>query len=283
MTHKLPPILCGLSLLALAACYDNEPQITMPTPRPGSISVSPTWDGAEGRAVRTQVMAYTDDGRLNLGIFWPGSLTPGTYHAFAYTPGSPNLTLEYGTARVEGYGPILPDVGELWTGYADFDVQAGRETSIPLSMQPQTRLLTLALRVDGGQAERVRRLTATLSGVRRSRVVDPVQAAALEAATRAEDDPDSGTARLEFTYDGTAFTASARLLGLVPGAEYRLRITLIDTDGHTDTQDFDLTGDLAGFDSEGGTSLPPDGFRLEAGITLPEPEPTPDPDPEPEP
>ena len=285
MTHRLPTLLCsGLLLLALAACYDNEPQIIAPAPRPGSAVVTTDRDDAN---IRTRVMAYGEDGRLNLGSLWPESLTQGMYHAFAWNVGTRYLTVEHGTATIlRQTGGLLPSVGELWTAYADFEVQAGQETPVALTLQPQTRLLTLALRVDAGQAERVRRLTATLSGVRRTRVVDPVQAAVItEASTRADSDTEGGTVRLDFTLnaDGTAFTASARLLGLVPGAEHILRLSLTDWDGHTGSRDFDLTEDLAGFDTEDGTSLPPDGFQLEAGIDIPEPEPTPDPDPEPEP
>ena len=286
MTHRLPTLLCtGLALLALAACYDNEPQIIAPAPRPGSAVVTTDRDDAN---IRTRVMAYGEDGRLNLGSLWPESLTPGKYHAFAWNVGTRYLTVEHGTATIlRQTGGVLPSVGELWTAYTDFEVLAGQETPVALTLQPQTRLLTLALRVDAGQAERVRRLTATLSGVRRTRVVDPVQAAVItDAATRADSDTDNGgTVRLDFTLnaDGTAFTASARLLGLVPGAEHILRLSLTDWDGHTGSRDFDLTEDLAGFDTGGDTSLPPDGFQLEAGIDIPEPEPTPDPDPEPEP
>ena len=288
MTHRLPTLLCtGLLLLALAACYDNEPQITAPAPRPGSTVITTDRDDAN---IRTRVMAYGEDGRLNLGSLWPESLTPGKYHAFAWNVGTRYLTVEHGTATIlRQSGGLLPSVGELWTAYADFEVLAGQETPVALTLQPQTRLLTLALRVDAGQAERVRRLTATLSGVRRNRVVDPVQAAVItDASTRADSDTDGGgTVHLDFTLnaDGTAFTASARLLGLVPGAEHILRLSLTDWDGHTGSRDFDLTEDLAGFDTGGDTSLPPDGFLLEAGIDIPEPEPepTPDPDPEPEP
>ena len=284
MTHRLQNTLLGGLLLALAACYDNEPLITAPAPRPGSTVVTTDRDDAN---IRTQVMAYGEDGRLNLGSLWPENLTPGRYHAFAWNVGTRYLTVEHGTATIlRQAGGLLPSVGELWTAYADFDVLAGQETPVSLTLQPQTRLLTLALRVDAGQAQHVRRLTATLSGVRRTRVVDPVQAAVItEAATRADSDTDGGTVRLDFTLnaDGTAFTASARLLGLVPGAKHILRLSLTDWDGHTGTRDFDLTEDLAGFDTEGDASLPPDGFQLEAGINIPEPEPTPDPEPEPEP
>lgn len=285
MTHKLPTLLCsGLLLLALAACYDNEPQIIAPAPRPGSAVITTDRDDAN---IRTRVMAYGEDGRLNLGSLWPERLTPGKYHAFAWNVGTKHLTVEHGTATIlRQAGGVLPSVGELWTAYTDFEVLAGQETPVALTLQPQTRLLTLALRVDAGQAERVRRLTATLSGVRRTRVVDPVQAAVItDASTRADSDTEGGTVRLDFTLnaDGTAFTASARLLGLVPGAKHILRLSLTDWDGHTGTQDFDLTEDLAGFDTGGDASLPPDGFQLEAGIDIPEPEPTPDPEPEPEP
>lgn len=262
MTHRLPTLLCtGLALLALAACYDNEPLITAPAPRPGSTVITTDRDDAN---IRTLVMAYGEDGRLNLGSLWPESLTPGRYHAFAWNVGTKYLTVEHGTATIlRQTGGLLPSVGELWTAYADFDVLAGQETPVSLTLQPQTRLLTLALRVD------------------------PVQAAVITgASTRADSDTDTGgTVRLDFTLnaDGTAFTASARLLGFVPGAEHILRLSLTDWDGHTASRDFDLTEDLAGFDTGDDASLPPDGFQLKAGIDIPEPEPTPDPEPEPTP
>ena len=281
MTHRLPTLLCsGLLLLALAACYDNEPLITAPAPRPGSTVITTDRDDAN---IRTRVMAYGEDGRLNLGSLWPESLTPGRYHAFAWNVGTRYLTVEHGTATIlRQTGGLLPSVGELWTAYADFDVLAGQETPVFLTMTPQTRLLTLALRVDAGQAERVRRLTATLTGVRRTRVVDPVQAAVITGASTRADSDTGGTVRLDFTLnaDGTAFTASARLLGLVPGAGHILRLSLTDWDGHTGSQDFDLTEDLAGFDTGDDASLPPDEPEP---TPEPEPEPTPEPEPEPEP
>lgn len=275
MTHKLPTLLCsGLLLLALAACYDNDSPTAEPQPRPGSATIVPDWGDAEGTAVRTLVMAYGEDGSLSPGSLSHENLTPGHYRAFAYTPAAHNLRVEYGIATVEGGGSILPHVGELWTGHADFDVEAGRETTVTIPMQPQTRLLELSLRIDDGDPQLVSSLTATLTGVRRSRIVDPVQAQLVtNAATRADRDTDAGgTIRLDFALDagGTAYTASARLLGLQPGAEHRLRLTLTKPNGYTDSQDYDLTDDLAGFE-DGDAALPPGGFGLEGGINLPQP------------
>ena len=72
MTHRLPTLLCsGLLLLALAACYDNDPPTAEPQPRPGSATIVPDWGDAEGTAVRTLVMAHGQDGSLS-----PGSLSP---------------------------------------------------------------------------------------------------------------------------------------------------------------------------------------------------------------
>ena len=274
MTHKLPILCSGLLLLALAACYDNDSPTAASHPLPGSATIVPDWGDAEGTAVRTLVMAYAQDGSLGTGNLLPESLAPGTYHAFAYTPAAHNLRVEYGIATVESGGTLLPHVGELWTGHADFGVEAGRETTVSIPMQPQTRLLELSLRIDGGDPQLVSSLTATLTGVRRSRIVDPVQAQLVtDAPTRTGSGDDAGgTIRLDFALndEGTAYTASARLLGLQPGTKHRLRLTLTKPNGYTDSQDYDLTDDLAGFE-DADAALPPGGFGLEWGITLPQP------------
>ena len=278
MTHKLPILCSGLLLLALAACYDNDSPTAASQPRPGSATIVPDWGDAEGAAVRTLVMAYAQDGSLSPGSLSHENLTPGRHRAFAYTPAARHLAVEGGIAGINaGAGDVLPSVGELWTGHADFDVEEDRETAVTLPMQPRTRLLRLSLRIEDGDPQRVRSLTATLSGVRRWRVVDPVQAlAATNAGTRADGGDDAGgTVRLDFALDaeGAAYTAAARLLGLVPGAKHRLRLTLTNIEGNPDTQEYDLTDDLAGFEGEGGEgeALPPAAFSLEGGITLPQP------------
>ena len=160
MTHRLPTLLCsGLLLLALAACYDNDPPTAEPQPRPGSATIVPDWGDAEGTAVRTLVMAYGQDGSLSPGSLSHENLTPGRHRAFAYTPAAQHLAVEGGIAGINaGAGDVLPSVGELWTGHADFDVEEDRETAVAqnnlqLPLGHRMSLVTVTLKKGDGYGQ----------------------------------------------------------------------------------------------------------------------------------
>ena len=159
MTHKLPILCSGLLLLALAACYDNDSPTAEPQPRPGSATIVPDWGEAEGTAVRTLVMAYAGDGSLSPGSLSHENLTPGHYRAFAYTPAAQHLAVEGGIASINaGAGDVLPSVGELWTGHADFDVEEDRETAVAqnnlqLPLGHRMSLVTVTLKKGDGYGQ----------------------------------------------------------------------------------------------------------------------------------
>lgn len=267
-----------LLLGALAACNDKQ-MCDLPHPHPGRAVLTYDWGTTTPREVQLEVLAY-DDGQGLHPTDSPSDLeqlAPGRYHAFAYTPGAENLGVEHGTATVTGETDgYLPSVGDLWAGYADFVVQSEENTEAAVDLNPCTRQLELALRIAAGETGRVQAISATLQGVLRQRVIDPLLE---QAYSRAATNP-AGSIRLDFALneDGTAYVASHRLLGFATGTRLTLALTVTDADGQSDTQDFDLTEELEDFDTSG--SFPSDAFELDADITLPE---TPDPEPEPEP
>ena len=159
---------------------------------------------------------------------------------------------------------------------------AGQENRPPLKMQPHTRLLKLTLNISQGTPELLTDVTATLTGCAATREIGggekltrgedcelmkgkaceltkeearelmKTEACELTKAegdklTRTAETGDVGSIRPVFTRNGNTLSATHRLLGIAPAVRQQLTLTLHYAEGEPQTQVYDLTSFLSGF------------------------------------
>ena len=149
-------------------------------------------------------------------------------------------------------------------------------------MQPHTRLLKLTLNISQGTPELLTDVTATLTGCAATREIgggekltrgedcelmkgeaceltkaedcELMKAEACELTkaegdklTRTAETEDVGSIRPVFTRNGNTLSATHRLLGIAPAVRQQLTLTLHYAEGEPQTQVYDLTSFLSGF------------------------------------
>ena len=176
----------------------------------------------------------------------------------------------------------LAEPAPLCAAAITFCAIAGQENRPPLKMQPHTRLLKLTLNISQGTPELLTDVTATLTGCAATREIgggekltrgedcelmkaeaceltkaeacELIKAEACEL-TKAEEDKltrtaetgDVGSIRPVFTRNGNTLSATHRLLGIAPAVRRQLTLTLHYAEGEPQTQVYDLTSFLSGF------------------------------------
>ena len=176
----------------------------------------------------------------------------------------------------------LAEPAPLCAAAITFCAIAGQENRPPLKMQPHTRLLKLTLNISQGTPELLTDVTATLTGCAATREIgggekltrgedcELMKAEACELTkaedcelmkteacelTKAEGDKltrtaetgDVGSIRPVFTRNGNTLSATHRLLGIAPAVRQQLTLTLHYAEGEPQTQVYDLTSFLSGF------------------------------------
>lgn len=168
----------------------------------------------------------------------------------------------------------LAEPAPLCAAAITFCAIAGQENRPPLKMQPHTRLLKLTLNISQGTPELLTDVTATLTGCAATREIgggekltrgedcELMKAEACELTkaeacelTKAEEDKltrtaetgDVGSIRPVFTRNGNTLSATHRLLGIAPAVRQQLTLTLHYAEGEPQTQVYDLTSFLSGF------------------------------------
>lgn len=176
----------------------------------------------------------------------------------------------------------LAEPAPLCAAAITFCAIAGQENRPPLKMQPHTRLLKLTLNISQGTPELLTDVTATLTGCAATREIgggekltrgedcelmkgkacELMKAEARELMkteacelTKAERDKltrtaetgDVGSIRPVFTRNGNTLSATHRLLGIAPAMRQQLTLTLHYAEGEPQTQVYDLTSFLSGF------------------------------------
>lgn len=176
----------------------------------------------------------------------------------------------------------LAEPAPLCAAAITFCAIAGQENRPPLKMQPHTRLLKLTLSISQGTPELLTDVTATLTGCAATREIgggekltrgedcelmkgkacELMKAEARELMkteacelTKAERDKltrtaetgDVGSIRPVFTRNGNTLSATHRLLGIAPAMRQQLTLTLHYAEGEPQTQVYDLTSFLSGF------------------------------------
>lgn len=176
----------------------------------------------------------------------------------------------------------LAEPAPLCAAAITFCVIAGQENRPPLKMQPHTRLLKLTLNISQGTPELLTDVTATLTGCAATREIgggekltrgedcELMKGKACELTkaedcelmkeearelmktegdklTRTAETGDVGSIRPVFTRNGNTLYATHRLLGIAPAVRQQLTLTLHYAEGEPQTQVYDLTSFLSGF------------------------------------
>lgn len=176
----------------------------------------------------------------------------------------------------------LAEPAPLCAAAITFCAIAGQENRPPLKMQPHTRLLKLTLNISQGTPELLTDVTATLTGCTATREIgggekltrredcELMKGEACELTkaedcelmkeearelmkteedklTRTAETGDVGSIRPVFTRNGNTLSATHRLLGIAPAVRQQLTLTLHYAEGEPQTQVYDLTSFLSGF------------------------------------
>lgn len=187
-------------------------------------------------------------------------LLPGTYSALMYNaPEGFSITTDdvkakatqaaagifqkfTATVRKAAAGnTLLPTPGGLFAGATDFSVNADDSVRTAISVEQQTRHLTLRLTVTEGEPGRIASVQGTLSGVAGS-----IRLASRELSEEASVAP-------AFTRNGAEITAPLNLLGVM--GTQKLVLLLTYADGRTQAIESDLTEQLAAFNDHKQTAL----------------------------
>lgn len=176
----------------------------------------------------------------------------------------------------------LAEPAPLCAAAITFCAIAGQENRPPLKMQPHTRLLKLTLNISQGTPELLTDVTATLTGCAATREIGggekltrgedcelmkgeaceltkaedcelmkeearELTKAERDKLTRTAETGDVGSIRPVFTRNGNTLSATHRLLGIAPAMRQQLTLTLHYAEGEPQTQVYDLTSFLSGF------------------------------------
>lgn len=176
----------------------------------------------------------------------------------------------------------LAEPAPLCAAAITFCAIAGQENRPPLKMQPHTRLLKLTLNISQGTPELLTDVTATLTGCAATREIGggekltrgencelmkeeaceltktedcelmkeearELMEAEGDKLTRTAKTGDVGSIRPVFTRNGNTLSATHRLLGIAPAVRQQLTLTLHYAEGEPQTQVYDLTSFLSGF------------------------------------
>lgn len=176
----------------------------------------------------------------------------------------------------------LAEPAPLCAAAITFCAIAGQENRPPLKMQPHTRLLKLTLNISQGTPELLTDVTATLTGCAATREIGgeekltrgedcelmkeeacelmkeeacelmktearELMKAEGDKLTRTAETGDVGSIRPVFTRNGNTLSATHRLLGIAPAVRQQLTLTLHYAEGEPQTQVYDLTSFLSGF------------------------------------
>ncbi len=250
--------------MSLTSCVKNDLYDT-PHPNEGAVVVTTDWSGKSTEADIPQT--YT----LRIGEkeqavsaatnVINALLAPGSYGLTAYnTPAG--ISINGNTATVDGISDVTraassiePQPDYLFASYQEINVTADDTLRVTVPMRQLVRSLNLELTATEGDYNRVQSATATLDGV----------ATAVDITTGALADTPAQTTTA-FTQDGGTFTLHFRLLGIVPTAVQTLTVSILFTDGDTQTVVSDLTEQLAGFNSGDTQTVP---VKLTGDLRLP--------------
>lgn len=248
-------------LITLSGCDVNDPIYNTDHPDKGSVKINTGWNNI-GEGI-TKPAAYIVEVGNNMynattDVYSiPALFDPGNYKMWLYNRAD-GTEVKNGVAtvnKIQGTGRadetyIEPMPGWLFTGKLQEDIHADADHEFTLEMYQQIRRLTLILKPQGSATDRIKTITASLSGVAASWNIETNQPTA-----------DAANVTLSFTRitegeNAGSWQATALLLG-VAGAQQKLTgiITYEDGNPTPTTLESDLTTGLAGFNTDKITPL----------------------------
>lgn len=163
-------------------------------------------------------------------------LPQGRYELTAYnTPEHINISGDIATAVENKTGYIEPMPGYLFSAHQTIEVPADDTLRVTVPIKQLVRLLEVELSVTEGDYSRVQSATATLNGA--ASKVNIVTAERSNAA-KAEN---------ILVQNGSKFTTSFRLPGIVPSGNHTITVSILFTNGDTKQIESNISKQLIGF------------------------------------
>lgn len=258
----------ALATLQLTGCVKDDLYNT-PHPDKGAVRVTTDWSGASSDAVppqsytlrigtREQTAGGTDNA-FN-ALFEPGRQDLLVYHQ------AEGITLTGHTATVNTLadGTLEPTPGYLFSGAEELEIVKDDTLGVTVKMEQRIRSLTLALKLNPGDEERITATTATLTGI--ASAIDLRDGAITAAEGKAvvlDFAPGTDAGRMR-AGGQPVLSATQRLLGAMPGEKQILTLAITLPDGYVHTLTSDLTEALKNF---GEADMEP--LELDATLKLP--------------
>ena len=260
-------LIFALVTLQLGSCAKDDLHNT-PHPDKGAVRITTDWSGASSDAVLPQsyilrigTQEQTASGTTNAfnTLFEPGRQDLLVYHQ------ANGITLIGHTATINTLadGTLEPMPGYLFSGAEELEIVKDDTLEVTVKMEQRIRSLTLALKLNPGDEERITATTATLTGI--ASAID-LRDGTITAAKGKTTIPAFaiGTNSQRMRSAGQpALVATLRLMGIMTGERQILTLAITLTDGSVQTLTTDLSEVLKNF----GEKMEP--LTLDATLELP--------------
>lgn len=271
------------ALLLLGGCVKDDLYNT-PHPDKGAVKVTTDWNGRSSDAIlpdsyilRIGAQEQTVSGETNAfdALFLPGGQDLLVYHQ----PDGIIIAGETATVNTLADGTLEPMPGFLFSAAEELEIVKDDTLRVSVKMKQHIRTLTLALKLNPGDRERIASTSATLTGIASAiRLTDGTITATEGKITvpgfvPGTDGSDTRIAPAPTRLDAAStraagqpvLAATLQLLGIMTGEKQVLTLAVTLTDGTVQTITTDLTEMLKNF----GTGADMEPLALDATLTLP--------------
>lgn len=263
-SNKLPIF---VMLLLLVSCVKDDLYNT-PHPDKGAVKITTDWSRASSDAVLPQsyvlrigTQEQTVSGEVNAfnTLFEPGSQDLLVYHQ------AEGITLTDHTATINTLadGILNPMPGYLFSGAAELEIVKDDTLQVIVKMEQRIRSLTLALKLNPGDEERIAMTTATLTGIASAIDLRDGTITAAEGQTTVPTFVLGTNGQRMRSAGEPALVGTLRLMGIMTGEQQVLTLKITLTDGSVQTFTADLSEALKNFDG----NMEP--LELNASLELP--------------
>lgn len=268
-THTNKLLIFAFVAFQLTGCVKDDLYNT-PHPATGAVRVHTDWSGASPDAVLPQTYVLrigeheqTVNGTDNAfnALFEPGS------HDLLVCHQADGITIDRNTATVNTLtgGTLEPLPGYLFSAVQELSIVKDDTLRVTVKMEQRIRRLTLTLKLNPGDEERIASTSATLTGIasaidlRDGAITSTAGKTAAPVFVIGTDHPDMRSA-------GTpVLVATLRLVGVMSAERQMLTLSITLTDGYVHAFTTDLSAMLANFST--GADMNP--LSLDATLELP--------------
>lgn len=243
-TCKLALAVAGIILLLAGCSSGNDPVYETDHPEHGKITLTTDWSGI-GTSLTTPASYTVKVGGYSTTVTGHTNtidnlFVPNTYRTYIYNTAD-NITLS-GTTATANY--TAGSIGWFFSCVMDAIIEKDKHHQLTAPMRQQVREITFIIEPVGGTAEKIERITATLSGA----------AGTLNIENDTHGAPSNVALKFTKISSGSntgKWSATVRLLGIV-GAEQKLSGTITFVGGSPEDLPLEsvLTKDLANFNAD---------------------------------